>query len=47
MESVQYAAPVDNSNDAWKKKKNYGPAALVTVLLLGLAFLAGNFYASY
>ena len=29
------------------KKKNYGPAALFTVVLLGMAFLAGNSYASY
>ena len=46
MESVQYAAPVDISNEAWKEKKNYGPATLFTVLLLGTAFLAGNSYAA-
>ena len=44
MESVKFAAPVDNNNTEWKKKKNYGPAVLVTtVLLLGLAFLAGHY----
>ena len=48
METIQFAAPIDNNNKEWKKKKNYGPAALVTVLLLGTAFLAGNLsYASY
>ena len=47
METINCTAPVENNNEEWKKKKNYGPAALVTVLLLGLAFLAGNFYASY
>ena len=44
MESVKFAAPVDNNNKEWKKKKNYGPAALFTVLLLGTAFLAGKSY---
>ena len=48
METIQFAAPVDNNNNEWKKKKNYGPAVLVTVLLLGLAFLAGHYsLASY
>jgi len=46
MESVKFAAPVDN-DEKWKQKKNYGPAALFTVLLLGTAFLAGKSYASY
>ena len=45
MESVKFAGPVDN--DEWKKQKNYGPAALFTVLLLGTAFLAGKSYATY
>ena len=44
MESVQFAAPVDNHNKEWNKKKNYGPAVLFTVLLLGTAFLAGKSY---
>ena len=43
MQSVQLAAPVDNDEE-WKKKKNYRPAALFTVLLLGTAFLAGKSY---
>ena len=43
----QAAAPVDNNNKEWTKKKNYGPAALFTVVLLGMAFLAGNSYTSY
>ena len=43
MESVKFAAPVDTAED-WKKKKNYKPAALFTVLLLGTAFLAGKSY---
>ena len=48
MDTIQFTAPVDeNNNDDWKKKKNYGPAVLVTtILLLGLAFLAGHSYAS-
>ena len=46
METMQFTAPKDHNNEEWKKK-NYGPAALVTVLLLGLAFLAGNSYNSY
>ena len=46
MQSVQLAAPVDNDEE-WKKKKNYKPAALFTVLLLGTAFLAGKFYGAY
>ena len=46
MESVKFAAPVDTA-DEWKKKKNYKPAALFTVLLLGTAFLAGKSYAAY
>ena len=44
MESVKFAAPVDNNNNEWKTKKNYGPAALFTVVLLGTAFLAGKSY---
>ena len=44
MESVQFAAPVDNHNKEWNKKKNYGPVVLFTVLLLGTAFLAGKSY---
>ena len=44
MESVKFAAPVDNNNKEWNKKKNYGPAVLFTVLLLGTAFLAGKSY---
>ena len=50
METIKFAAPVENNNNnnhEWKKKKNYGPAALFTVVLLGMAFLAGNSYASY
>ena len=46
MESVKFAAPVDTTEE-WKKKKNYKPAALFTVLLLGTAFLAGSSYATY
>ena len=46
MESVKFAAPVDTAEE-WKKKKNYKPAALFTVLLLGTAFLAGKSYAAY
>ena len=44
MESIKFAAPVDNNNKEWNKKKNYGPAVLFTVLLLGTAFLAGKSY---
>ena len=44
MDTIQFTAPVDeNNNEDWKKKKNYGPAVLVTVFLLGLAFLAGHY----
>jgi len=45
MDTLQFTAPVDDdhNNDDWKKKKNYRPAALVTVLLLGLAFWAGHY----
>merc|ERR1711865_1363144 len=48
MDTLQFTAPVDDdhNNDDWKKKKNYGPAVLVTVLLLGLAFLAAGHYSS-
>ena len=47
MDTIQFTDPVENNNEDWKKKKNYRPAALVTVLLLGMAFLAGNYsYAS-
>ena len=47
METIKFAAPVDNNNKEWKKKKNYGPAALFTVVLLGMAFLAGKSYGRY
>ena len=37
-ESTPFAKPVEE----WKKKKGWGPVALLTVVLLGLAFLAGT-----
>ena len=37
-ESTPFAKPVQE----WKKKKGWGPVALLTVVLLGLAFLAGT-----
>merc|ERR1712241_524286 len=43
-ESVKFAAPVD---EEWKKKKNYGPTALLADILLGMAYLAGNLYGGY
>ena len=47
METIKFDAPVDNNDKEWTKKKNYGSAALFTVVLFGMAFLAGNSYASY
>ena len=41
-ESIPFAAPVE----AWKKKKGHGPAALLAVVLLGMAYLAGTSYHS-